>query len=81
MYLASCIAQGIGRTRDAHKKVRRINILIPILRLDVVSNRLTIPHRKIIPIDAPEVSDLSAKIMAAMAERHGTAASTRVNCA
>jgi hypothetical protein len=52
-----------------------------ILRLDLVSNRLTILHCKVPRGNAPEVSDLSAKIMAAMAGRHGAAASTRVNCA
>jgi hypothetical protein len=42
---------------------------------------LTISHRKNTPAHAREVSDLSAKIMMAMARRHRTAASTRVNCA
>jgi hypothetical protein len=52
-----------------------------ILRFGLVPNKLTIPRCKIALVDAREVSDLSAKIMAAVAGRHGAAASTRVNCA
>jgi hypothetical protein len=47
----------------------------------LMPGRLTFLRCKIVCVDAREVSDLSAKIMAAMAGRHGTAASTRVNCA
>jgi hypothetical protein len=61
--------------------VKLINILIQILRPALLPHRLTIPQRKIALVDAREVSDLSAKIMAAMAGRHATSASTRVNCA
>jgi hypothetical protein len=56
-------------------------MLIAFLWLDSPVAELTILHCENAPEDAREVSDLSAKIMAAMAGRRGTAASTRVNYA
>jgi len=52
-----------------------------ILRAGSMPYKLTILQRKNVSDDAREVSDLSAKIMAAMAGRHATTAATRVNCA
>jgi hypothetical protein len=81
IYPASCIAQGVRRTRVFHKKVRLINILIPFLWRATMARELTILHCEDAAAHPREVSDLSAKIMTTAVARCGAQAPTRVNLA